>query len=170
MSAYRVQRIEPGNVAVIAYRLVRDDDGREELLEEATDEQPLVYLHGGDQIAEHLQRAFEGKEVGARFETEVDAVPEKSPRSGGVGCTIPVDTLPEQANIGDKVVLGDDDPIDAWIVAKNAYRARLGFSPPSEESLKLTGRVISVRTATADERRARSATAATVDGEPDESE
>ena len=71
MSREKIERVAEDRVAVIAYRVTREGD---EVLEEATEDDPLVYLHGHSQIDGWLEKLLADREAGALF--EVDLPPE----------------------------------------------------------------------------------------------
>lgn len=66
-----VERIKDGIVVTIAYAMTVDG----ETLETATPDEPLVYLHGADNIVPGLEEALYGKETGDNV--SVSLSPEK---------------------------------------------------------------------------------------------
>ncbi|MEC3914748.1 FKBP-type peptidyl-prolyl cis-trans isomerase [Nocardia sp. CDC160] len=61
--------IAADKVVSIEYTLT-DDDG--EVLDTSVGDEPLVYLHGAENIVEGLEKALDGKNVGDRIEVVVE--------------------------------------------------------------------------------------------------
>jgi FKBP-type peptidyl-prolyl cis-trans isomerase SlyD len=149
-------QIGPDTHVTLAYTLF-DDEG--EVLDEASEEEPLSYLHGYGQIVPGLERALEGMSRGGERSVVVppaDAYGDYDP-SGVLEIEKSDFPRPEQLSVGDEYVAESDDgdavsmtlleiTDDACIVDTN--------HPLAGETLRFEVRVLDVRPATDVELRA----------------
>ena len=99
------QTIADNKVATVAYRLTVDG----EIIDEATADDPLEYLHGAENIVPGLEKALTGKKVGDKL--TVTLQPEEA-----YGEYDPEDTelldradLPEDIEVGMELLLEDEE-------------------------------------------------------------
>jgi FKBP-type peptidyl-prolyl cis-trans isomerase SlyD len=99
------QIIEDNKVATVTYRLTVDG----EIIDEATADDPLEYLHGAENIVPGLEKALTGKKVGDKL--TVTLQPEEA-----YGEYDPEDTelldrsdLPEDIEVGMELLLEDEE-------------------------------------------------------------
>lgn len=151
MSRERAGTIEDDRVVVLKYTM---KDG-ERVLDEASEASPFVYLHGRDNLVPALEKALRGREVGERFELEVDADEAFGRPREDEELVIPRDVLPLEVTIppGTAISIRDDDEVRlAWIVREvgNHLVIRLAH-PLAAERVRFELEVLKVREARPDE-------------------
>jgi FKBP-type peptidyl-prolyl cis-trans isomerase SlyD len=144
--------IEKNRVVTIEY-LLQDTDG--EVLDSSEGGEPLVYLHGNDNIIGGLEKQLEGKKAGDDVDCLVPAVEAYGERDDSLVFTVPKSEFGPNAEVevgmqfeahgegGAQIVTvvevkGDEISIDA-------------NHPLAGEDLHFTVKVVDVREATADE-------------------
>ncbi len=142
-------RVEPDRVVAVELKLTADDG---EVLESASANAPLVYLHGRDGLPKALEAAFAGREVGERFET--DLAPEElvGPKRAGADRALPIDAFAPTSipSVGTELTIEEGGrTFPVWVVAVGAHHVRVTFDHPwAGRSVKLTAEVLKVRPAT----------------------
>lgn len=88
---------------------LRDADG--EVLDSSEGEEPLIYLHGADNIVPGLERQLVGKKVGDKLTAVVSAQEGYGEHDGEEPQKVPLSDFPEDAEIeeGMEIVAEDDD-------------------------------------------------------------
>ncbi len=130
------ETIRDGMVVSLAYSLTADG----EIVETATAEEPLDYLHGADNIVPGLEAVLLGKKVGDRMTVTLqpaEAYGDYDPDDTEI---VPLSDFPDANELseGMAVVMEDEDGymFDALIREIRADEVVLDFNPP------LAGRVI----------------------------
>lgn len=146
-------KIEDNSVVALAFVLTDVDGGDE--LDRSTEDQPLLYMHGHDNLMPGLEAVLAGRKVGDRF--EVDLAPEDAfgPRIPDAERTIPRDAFPNDVELeaGMELAMEDDgDVIPFWIkeVADDQIVIDLNH-PFSGRTVRFAGEISRIREATADE-------------------
>lgn len=114
----RDEAVKVARDRVVALRFTLKDDAGD-LLEEGTDDDPLVYLHGHGELLDAIEAALEGKEVGDR--TTLTLPPEDGfgPREDDAERTLPRDLIPEDEPLepGTAFAIEDDGEVTpVWVV------------------------------------------------------
>src|SRR5690606_14654797 len=127
----------------------------ERVLEEASEAAPFVYLHGRDNLVPALETALSGREVGERFEVELEADEAFGRPREGEEQVIPRDVLPLDVTIppGTSISIRDDDEVrPAWIVREVGNHLVIRLSHPlAAERVRFELEVLKVRDARPDE-------------------
>lgn len=150
-------QISTGKVVGITYTLTLDNG---EIADQATAENPFVFIHGIGQTLEAFDTNLEGLEKGANFTFKIGADegygtanPQNIidlPKSVFAGDDVPADLL----QIGNIVPMQDQDgnPLTGVIREINDETVKMDFNHPlADQALNFTGTVIDIREATAEE-------------------
>lgn len=152
MSRDKAVKVEQDRVVVLRFTL-KDDAGN--LLDEGTDEEPLVYLHGHEELLDPVEEALAGKEVGDR--TSVTLTPEEGfgRKIDDAERTLPRDLLPEDAPVepGTAFAIEDDgDLTPVWVVrATDAHVVVSLCHPYAGKTVTFDLEVLKIRDATEEE-------------------
>ena len=141
-----VDQIKNDVVATIAYKLTVDG----EVLDEATADDPLEYLHGHENIISGLERELTGKRVGDSLTVTLgpdDAYGDYDPDDTQA---IAREDLPEEIQVGMELLLEDDagNFFEASVKKIGAAEVVLDFNPP------LAGKTVTYEIAVLDIREA----------------
>ena len=152
MSRDEAVKVTKDRVVALRFTL-KDDDG--ELLEEGTDEEPLVYLHGHGELIDGLEAVIEGKEVGDRAtvtlppEEAFGEIEEDGER------TLPRDLIPEDEPLepGTAFAIEDDgDVLPVWVVRATDAHIIVSLSHPyAGKTVTFDVEVLKIREATEEE-------------------
>lgn len=148
-----VDTIQDGVVVTMAYRM--EADGEE--IENAPADDPLMYLHGSDNIVPGLEAALAGKGVGDRVRVTLapdEAYGERDPEAVQRGDIDDFD-LPEGIGVGDEVEIEDteDNLYFATITGMDDESLTLDFNNPmAGKTVTFEVAVLALREATDDER------------------
>jgi FKBP-type peptidyl-prolyl cis-trans isomerase SlyD len=145
--------IRDGQVVSLNFTL-KDDAGREL---DASGHEPLVYLHGAEQIPEGLERALTGKSVGDRFVAVVSPSEGYGEKEADSRASVPRSEFPEEIEleVGLPVVLEDEngEPDPVWIAEVSEDEVVLDRNHPlAGVTLHFEVEVVAVREATQEER------------------
>jgi FKBP-type peptidyl-prolyl cis-trans isomerase SlyD len=128
--------IQDNMVVSLAYSLTADG----EIIERATAEEPLDYLHGAENIVPGLEKALSGKTIGDRFTITLQPGEAYGEYDESDLETVAKDDIPdvEQLEPGMVVVLEDEEGyiFDAIVREIDSNSVILDFNPP------LAGKVI----------------------------
>jgi len=145
--------IADGLVVSIHYTL-RDDTG--ELLDTSSGDEPLVYLHGAENIVPGLERALDGHTVGDRLTVEVAPADGYGEATSKGPQAVPRDQFPADADLfaGMQIYAetesGDGFPL--WIVEVSDDQVMLDSDHPlAGATLHFEVEVTEIRPATAEE-------------------
>ncbi len=150
-----VTQIQDGVVVSLAYTLTSDG----EVIERASSEEPLDYLHGAENIVPGLERALDGKKVGDRFTVTLepeDAYGEYDEEEVEVVAREDVPDA-EALEPGMVVVLEDEDGyiFDAIVREITSNSVVLDFNPPlAGKTITYDVQVVALREAEEEELRA----------------
>ncbi|HEY8432263.1 MAG TPA: peptidylprolyl isomerase [Sandaracinaceae bacterium] len=152
MTSQQATKIEDNRVVGLSYTLT-DADGAE--LDRASSDDPLLYLHGHDNIVPGLEAALAGREVGDRFEVELAPEDAFGERLVDAERVVPRDAFPEELELSPGLELAleeDGELIPFWIKRADADRVVIDLNHPfAGRTVRFTGEVLTVREATADE-------------------
>lgn len=93
-------------MVVTVHFTLRNAEG--EVLDVADGEDPLVYLHGAENVPPGLEDALVGKKVGDKFEVRVSPEMGFGEKTGEVA-RLPRKELPDEVEVGDELELEDDE-------------------------------------------------------------
>jgi FKBP-type peptidyl-prolyl cis-trans isomerase SlyD len=145
-------KIEDDRVVALTFTLT-DTTGEE--LDRATEDGPLLYLHGHGNVMEGLEKALAGRGTGDPFEIELAPEEAFGLRMDDAERTIPRDAFPDDLSLeaGMELMMEDDDDvISFWIKAVHADRILIDLNHPfAGRTVRFTGNVLNVRVATAEE-------------------
>lgn len=135
---------------VAAELRLTDDAGA--VLESASASVPFVYLHGHGAIPKAIEAAFEGREVGERFEKAIAPEELVGPKRTDADRALPIDAFPPGAlpDVGTELELEEGTSnVSAWVVAIHAEHVRVSLDHPwAGRSVTLIAEVLKVRAAT----------------------
>lgn len=131
-------------------------DTESTVLDESKEGEPLIYLHGVGALVPGLERALEGKKVGAKVEanlTAADAYGEYDPE---LSCTVARSDFPESADIDVGVLFEvsgpDGEAVVAQITKVEGEEITLdGNHPLAGQDLSFSVEIVEIRKATAEE-------------------
>ncbi len=145
-------KIEDNRVVALSYTLT-DADGA--VLDRANETDPLLYLHGHENIVPGLEEALAGREVGDRFEVQLAPEEAFGHRVADAERIVPRDAFPEELELtpGLELALEEDgDLIPFWIKRADGDRVTIDLNHPfAGRTVRFAGEVLTVREATADE-------------------
>lgn len=146
------EKIEDNRVVGLSYTLT-DADGSE--LDRAGSDEPLLYLHGHDNIVPGLEEALAGRAVGDRFEVELPPEEAFGHRAPDAERVLPRDAFPDDVELtpGLELALEDDGEIvPFWIKRADDDRVVIDLNHPfAGRTLRFAGEVLTIREATPDE-------------------
>jgi len=140
-------------VVGLAFTL-RDDEGA--LIDEASSEDPLLYLHGHGNIVPGLEGALQGKTLGAQLSVVVAPEQAYGPRQGPGPQVVPRDAFPADAELepGMPFAVEDDDgnELQLFVIGVEDGEVLIDANHPlAGVTLNFEVEVVSVRAATQDE-------------------
>jgi FKBP-type peptidyl-prolyl cis-trans isomerase SlyD len=145
-------KVEDNRVVTLAYTL---SEAGGEVLDQATEKDPVVYLHGQGSLVPALEDALKGREAGEKF--ELDLAPEDAfgPRLEDSLRVIPRDAFPAEVDLepGLELALEDDgEPVPFWISKVEGDRVTIDLNHPfAGKKVHFEGEVLKIREATEDE-------------------
>ena len=146
-------KIDSGMVVTLEYTL-KDDDG--EVLDASGGAEPLVYLHGADNIVAGLENALVGKTVGDKLAVAVTPEDGYGPRDEAGVQEVPRKAFEEGADVevGALFMTEDDsgNPIPFWITAAGEKTVVVDLNHPlAGETLHFDVEVVGLREALEEE-------------------
>lgn len=141
------QTIRDGLIVSLAYKLSLDG----EIIEEATADDPLEYLHGGENIVPGLESALTGKKVGDTLSITLQPEDAYGPYEEDDIEAIPRDEMPDVVE-GMELLLEDEEGfvMEASVKQVTDSKVILDFNPP------LAGKVVHYDVEVVDIRKAKS--------------
>ena len=143
--------ISAQHVVTIEYTLT-DDEGR--TLDSSEGREPLSYLHGANNIVPGLEKALEGKEVGADLKVTVTPAEGYGDYQDGFVRNVPVRKLPNgRAQVGQRVRIDTSAGPHIFTIksVKGDYAQLDGNHPLAGKTLHFQVKVVGVRAPTAEE-------------------
>lgn len=141
-------RIADGKVVSIAYKL---QNSQGQLLEEATPDDPMLYLHGHDNMVPGLEKELAGKAVGDRVITVVSPEEGYGAKQSKGEIPVPRDAFPSDADIFEGATFITEDqgrPMPIWVVRADAETVWIDTDHPlAGQNLHFAVEVLSIRTA-----------------------
>lgn len=149
------RKVVAGKIVSLHYTL-KDDDG--EVIDKSPDDEPLVYLHGGENIVPGLEKALEGHVVGDQLQVVV------APEDGygehdedGVQ-QVPRTMFPDEAEVEEGAQFFTEDeegnPIPFWVTEIEDDIVTIDLNHPlAGETLHFDVKIVEVRDATAEEKK-----------------
>ncbi len=144
-------KIENGSVVTLQYKLYLEND---EFIEESEADDPLVYLHGYDNIIPGLEKALTGLGEGDEKTVTVPAADAYGEYDDDGVMEVPVEDLPEDLEPEEGMVLQITDPQGEESLAEIVEITEdggivLDFNHPlAGEDLKFEVKVLAIRQAT----------------------
>lgn len=140
-------------VAVIEYTLTNDDG---ETLDTSVGDEPLVYLHGHENIVPGLEAALEGKKVGDHLKVDVSPEQGYGERDDNGVRALARDQFPPDAEltVGMQFMaeLEDDEVVPMWVVEVDDSEVHVDLNHPlAGETLHFDVKIIELREAHAEE-------------------
>src|SRR5687768_7227079 len=117
MNRDQALKVEENRVVAVAYTL---SEVGGEVLDRATEGDPVVYLHGHGNLVPALETALAGREVGEKFELELPPEEAFGDRLAESERVVPRDAFPPDVELepGIELALEDDgDMVPFWIKA-----------------------------------------------------
>lgn len=144
--------VEPGRVIALHYTLYDESD---QVLD-ASSEDPIVYLHGADNIVTGLEQALAGHKAGDRVEALVPPEKGYGPRDAGAIQKLPRAQFPDDIELEPGMPLGaqgpDGEQLTVWVVAVEDDGVTLDLNHPlAGRTLRFDVAIEAVREATAAE-------------------
>lgn len=142
------------NMVVSFHYTLKNDGG--EVLDESSGDEPMMYLHGHDNIVPGLERKLTGRKVGDKLEVVVDPADGYGERDPRGKQEIPRAAFPDDApiEVGISFVIQtpDGDVVPMWIVGIDGDRVSCDLNHPlAGERLHFAVEVMAVRDATSEE-------------------
>lgn len=115
-------------------------------------EDPLLYLHGADNIVPGLEKALDGRAVGDRVEVEVAPEEGYGVRQEGATQSVSRDSFPDEIPLGVGMQFGiegpNGHPIPVWVAEVSDDHVVLDFNHPlAGETLHFDVTVVDIRPA-----------------------
>ncbi len=148
------ERVVANSVVGIAYTLRLEDD---QVIDEATSDDALEYLHGHGNIIPGLESALDGKQVGDILAVQIPPSEAYGLRDDEDIALVPNDAFPEDLELEVGLVLtldgeGLDGPVDAYVTEIRDDGVIMDLNHPlAGETLRFDVTVVSVRQATPEE-------------------
>lgn len=143
--------IRSQQVVSIEYTLT-DDDGK--TLDSSQGREPLAYLHGAGNIVPGLEKALDGKDIGASFDVSIPAEEGYGNYEAGLVRNVPVRKLPNgRAQVGQRLQLSGPSGMRIFTVkaVRGDYAQVDGNHPLAGKTLHFKVTVVDVRDPTAEE-------------------
>lgn len=147
--------IADGHVVTIHYRLTLDDGS---VADQSFGGDPLVYLHGSQNIVPGLERQLAGKKIGDKLDVAVPANEGYGEYDPAAEQSVPKDQFPPNAEIKVGTAFQtrgrNGQPMTVWVRAiKDDQVTITANHPMAGQKLNFTVEVLDVRRATADEKK-----------------
>jgi FKBP-type peptidyl-prolyl cis-trans isomerase SlyD len=145
---------ENGKVVLIHFKLTDVKSG--EVLEDSTDRDPMPYLHGAHNIMPALETALTGKSAGDSFDVTLEPKDAYGEHSGEEPTPYPRSMFPPDAQIFEGMSFlvtdqqGNEGPVFVTKVEGDVISLDQNH-PLAGRSLNFSGKIDSIREATADE-------------------
>jgi len=146
--------IADGKVVSFHYTLTND---KGEVVDTSRDrDEPLPYLHGGQNIVPGLERQLTGKQVGDKLEVTVSPTEGYGERDPALTQQVPKDAFPDDLEIAvgmQFVAQSNAGPVPIWIAAIEGDTITIDQNHPlSGETLHFDVEVVEIRDATDEEK------------------
>ena len=146
--------IADGHAVTIHYRLTLDDGS---IADESFGGEPLVYLHGAQNIVPGLERQLAGKKVGDKLEVTVPANEGYGEYDPTAEQTVPKTSFPPNVELKPGASFQtrgrNGQPVPVWIRALKGDQVIVtGNHPMAGQRLNFSVEILDVRRATKDER------------------
>lgn len=147
-----------GTNSVVSFHYRLSETGGE-LLESSYDAEPTLYLHGHNNLLPALEKAFEGRAAGERFETELSPEDGYGHRKEGAVQRIPVKHLLDHAKLKNRLKPGmkvavntQHGPWEAIVLKVGKFNVDIDSNHPlAGKQLTFDIEILEVRDATAEE-------------------
>lgn len=146
--------IANGHAVTIHYRLTLDDGS---IADESFGSEPLVYLHGSQNIVPGLERQLLGKQVGERIDAQVSPAEGYGEYDPTVEQTVPRASFPAKVELAVGMSFQtrarNGQPIPVWVRAIKGDQVTVSPNHPlAGQQLNFHVEVVDVRKATAEEK------------------
>lgn len=145
--------IADGHVVTIHYRLTLDDGS---IADQSFGGEPLVYLHGSQNIVPGLERQLLGKKVGDKVDAVVPANEGYGDYDPAAEQSVPKAQFPPEVAVGMSFQTRgrNNQPMTVWVrMIKDDKVTITANHPMAGQKLNFTVEVLDVRRATADEKK-----------------
>ena len=148
-----MSHVATNKVVAIHYTL-KDNDG--EVIDSSAGSEPLMYLHGHDNIVPGLERQLTGAAIGDKLEAKVPAAEGYGEASEDAVQKVPADAFPPDAGLEPGMQFAAEDNegniIPLWVVAVEGDHVLITNDHPlAGVDLNFSVEVVAVRDATAEE-------------------
>jgi FKBP-type peptidyl-prolyl cis-trans isomerase SlyD len=146
--------IAAGKVVSLDYSL-KNDAGEE--LDASSAEQPLLYLHGADNLIPGLEKALDGKAVGDALELSVPPEEGYGEKEETELQSVPKSSFPEEMPLEPGFAFAVEneagEPVPLWIVKVEGDQVFVDMNHPlAGQTLHFKVKVLAIREATDDEK------------------
>lgn len=145
-------KIEENRVVALTFTLT---DTAGEVLDRATEDEPMLYLHGHGNVMDGLEKVLAGRGAGDAFEVELAPEEAFGLRMDDAERMVPRDAFPDDVPLQPGLELmmeDDDDVIPFWVKAVLEDRVLIDLNHPfAGRTVRFRGHVLNVREATAHE-------------------
>ena len=146
--------IADGHVVTLHYRLTLDDGS---IADESFGGEPLVYLHGAQNIVPGLERQLTGKAIGDKCDVVVPAAEGYGEYDPTLDQTVPRSAFPDNAELAVGIAFQargpQGQPVTLWIRAIKDDQITVSPNHPmAGQQLNFAIEVLEVREATAQEK------------------
>ncbi|MXV52195.1 peptidylprolyl isomerase [Pedobacter sp. HMF7647] len=148
--------IEPNSVVALTYDLYTTDNGEETFVEQANNENPLVFLYGVGMMLPKFEENLNGLKAGDTYDFELPAVDAYGEKDENAVAQLPIDMFKDaELPVVDSILPLQDNQ-------GNQFRARVTNvdekaisvdlnHPMAGQNLHFKGEILNVRPATEDE-------------------
>ena len=146
--------IADGHVVTLHYRLTLDDGS---IADESFGGEPLVYLHGCQNIVPGLERQLTGKQSGEKCDVTVPANEGYGEYDPAMDQTVQRSSFPSDAEVAPGIAFQgrgqDNQPLTMWVRAIKGEEVTVTANHPmAGQSLNFSVEIVEVRAATAQEK------------------
>jgi len=148
--------ISSGSVVSLVYTLRLDD--ADDVVDQTTNEEPFMYLHGSDSIIPGLEKELEGKKPGQTFSAVISPEDAYGEREEDALFDVDRKELPEEVEkilvVGLELSVPDDDgeEVEAWVAHIDDEVVTIDFNHPfAGKTLRFEIEILEIREATPEE-------------------
>lgn len=148
--------IEQESVVALTYDLYTNENGEEKFVEQATKENPLVFLYGVGMMLPKFEENLQGLAVGDTYDFELTAADAYGEKDENAVAELPIDMFQGNAlpEVGSVLPLQDNqgNQFQARVTGVTEISVTVDLNHPmAGQDLHFKGTILEVRKATADE-------------------
>lgn len=156
-------QIEKNKVVSVNYHLtVKDENGKEELVEKTDSERPFVFLYGAGNLLEEFEKNLSGKSKGDKFDFVIEAGNGYGDWSEENIVNIPIDAFKDNEGNIDKEMLkegntlpmvdNEGNHLQGTVEEVTESSVKMDFNHPlAGQDLHFKGEILEIRNATEEE-------------------